>query len=64
MTSYHLVPDGKTWRVKTSFGSVVSQGHRTKAGARKAMERAASAGDEKIIHGIEGDILEVNRHRG
>jgi hypothetical protein len=64
MTSYHLVPDGRTWRVKTEFGSIVSQGHRTKAGARRAMERAASPGDSKYIHGSDGAIQKELTHRG
>jgi hypothetical protein len=64
MTSYHLVPDGRTWLVKTEFGNVVSQGHRTKAGARQAMERAASSGDSKYIHGRNGRVQRELTHRG
>lgn len=64
MTTYHLVPDGRTWMVKTAFGSIMSQGHRTKAGAKRAMNRAASSGDSKVIHGSDGRIQEENTHRG
>lgn len=64
MTTYHLTPDGKTWQVKTAFGSIVSKGHRTKAGARKAMNRAASRGDSKVVHGSDGRIQEESTHRG
>lgn len=64
MTSYHVVPDGKQWLVKTRFGTVVSQGHRTKQGAIRAANRAASRGDSKFIHGTDGRIQEERTHRG
>lgn len=64
MASYHVVPDGKTWMVKTEFGSIVSQGHRKKARAVAEMNNAASLGDSKYIHGTDGQILEANTHRG
>ena len=63
MAHLHVVPDGRTWAVETETGRTVSQGHRKKAKAVEAMDRAANSGDTKYYHGSKGAILDVRTHQ-
>lgn len=64
MASYHVVPDGKTWKVTTERGVDVSTGHRKKNLAIKEMDEAADPGDSKYVHENNGQVTEHRTHRG
>lgn len=64
MAHYHVVPNGRSWMVRTEKGTVVSSGHRKKDRAIAALNRAARPGDLKYIHGRNGQIQDTITHRG